>query len=174
MPKIEFTTDLSNASLQVVINAMAKQERKWRKTGRKRDLYRYLGAVFSQYATWKCAGVQDRAAKRLAKVAGLARRQVRHPIRVIIDATSTADRRTKSRWCRALRYAWRGHRRRKQDLFDCLDAQGGITGCASRWADLHAHKRTPPGYVRVGGEDRFPKIPFFIGKELLNEYGDYL
>ena len=33
-----------------------------------------------------------------------------HPIRVIIDATSTADNKTQSRWTRALRYAWRERR----------------------------------------------------------------
>ena len=55
----------------------------------------------------------------------------------------------------------------------CLQANGGVAGCAEKWADIQAEKRTPVGFVRIGGEDRFPKIPFFVGIELLDQHGDW-
>ena len=50
-----------------------------------------------------------------------------------LSASSTADRRSKSRWTQALRFA----------------------------------------LVRIGGEDRVPKIPLLVGEDLLDRYGDY-
>ena len=100
---------------------------------------------------------------RIAKLTGLDDRDARHPIRTIIDSTSKADRRSKSRSTQALRYAWR-KREKWPDLKSCLRANGGIAGCAGKWADLHAHKRTPKGYVRLGGES-FPKVPFLIAMD---------
>lgn len=85
----------------------------------------------------------------MAALAGKKWRPEQHPIRAIIDAVSTADRRTKSRWTRALRFAW-PHRREYDGLEDCLDANGGIAGSASKWADLRAAEKTPRGYIRVG------------------------
>jgi hypothetical protein len=47
------------------------------------------------------------SAKRIAKLFGLRTQNRTHPIRIIIDVTSTGDIKTRSRWSRALRYAWR-------------------------------------------------------------------
>ena len=158
--------------LQAAITTLTKLDHRWRKSGRKRALYRYLTAVFNLYAAWKHAGDTRTAANRLARLTGSNVQRDRHPIRTIIDATSTADRKSKSRWTQALRFAWR-KRSEWTDLTKCLRANGGIAGCAERWADLQAEKRTPSGCVRVGGEDRFPRIPFFVGVALLDQYGDY-
>jgi hypothetical protein len=104
----------------------------------------------------------------MAKLAGIAYRTGHHPIRTIINATTKSDRRSKSRWTQALRYSWR-ERGRWPSVTRCLDANGGIAGCASKWADQQSWKRTPPGYVRVGGEDRVPKIPFLVGVDMLDD-----
>ncbi len=149
---------------------LRKRERSWRKSGRKKDLYRFLNTVSVLYAAWRKADVAASAAHRLVLIAGAKRRKGRHPIRTIIDAVSRADRRTESRWTRALRFAWR-ERRNYEDLQDCLRSNGGIAGCADKWAELRAEMRTPPGFVRVGGEHRVPLIPLFLGVEMLTPPG---
>jgi hypothetical protein len=59
-----------------------------------------------------------------------------HPIRTILDATSSVDNKTKSRWTRALRFAW--HERKRWTKFETLLIQyGGIAGCADQYAALH-------------------------------------
>jgi hypothetical protein len=63
-------------------------------------------------------------------------------IRVIIDTTSTADNKTKSRWTRALRYAWR-ERGHWTDLQTFLKQNGGPAGCAERFAAVHPNARYP-------------------------------
>ena len=172
MPPFGNSADMSVEALQAAITMLTKLDRRWRKTGRKRALYRFLESVFSLYTVWRRAGDTRTAAKRMAKLAGLRHQANRHPIRTIIDATSTADRKSKSRWTQALRYAWR-ERSKWNGLIDCLRANGGIAGCADRWASLQAENKTPSGCVRIGGEDRFPKIPFFVGVELLDQYGSW-
>lgn len=93
-------------------------------------------------------------------------------MRAIIDATSNADRKTKSRWTRALRYAW-SERRRCKTFKKCLRCNGGIAGCAQKWADMRAAVRTPNGFVRLGGEDRVPRIPFFVDIRFFDESGSW-
>jgi hypothetical protein len=160
-------------ALRTAIQMLTNLDRRWRNSGQKRALYRYLTAVFNLYAAGKRAGAARTVANRIARLARLSVQHDRHVIRTIIDASSSADRRSKSRWYRALRYAWR-ERGQWLSLNECLRANGGIAGCASRWADLQAGLRTPDGFVRIGGESRFPKIPFFVSATLLDRYGDYL
>jgi hypothetical protein len=164
------SAETSVEALQAAITMLTKLASRWRNTGRKRALYKYLEAVFNLYAVSKRAG--DKAANRIARLTGGAKLVSRHPIRAIIDATTSADRKSKSRWTQALRFAWR-KRSKWPDLIDCLRANGGIAGCANRWADLQAELRTPAGCVRVGGEDRVPLIPLFVGVEMIDQYGDY-
>ena len=131
-------------------------------------LYRFLQSVWNLYVQCKQAGVARTATNRISKLSGLRHQPDRHPIRIVIDATSTADRKSKSRWTQALRYAWR-ERSKWGGLEQCLRANGGVAGCAQKFADLQVAMRTPPGCVRVGGEDRVPLIPLFVGVELLDK-----
>jgi hypothetical protein len=71
----------------------------------------------------------------------------------------------------AMRFAWR-KREEWTSLSECLRANGGIAGCAAKRADEQP-MRTPPCCVRVCGEGRFPKIPLFVGVEMLDKYGDF-
>ena len=168
MPKIVSFPEPLSFALQATIELLRNQERKWRKTGSKRALVRYLAAVFDLYVTRKRAGILHTTVVRIAKLAGISCRTGRHPIRTIIEATSKADRRSKSRWTQALRFAWR-ERGTWPSLTSCLNANGGIAGCASKWADLQSEGRTPLGYMRAGGEDRVPEIPFFVHLDLFDE-----
>lgn len=159
-------------ALQAAIDVLVKRERRWRKTGSKRALLVYLSSIYRLYATWKEASVAIPTTTLIARLARLRERTGRHPLRTVIEATSKADRRSKSRWTQALRFAWR-ERSKWRNLEKCLRANGGIAGCASKWADQQSWKRTPPGLVRVGGEDRVPLIPLFVGVELLDRYGNW-
>ena len=73
---------------------------------------------------------------------GFAHQKRTHPIRVIIDATSTADIKTKSRWSRALRYAWR-ERKTWTNLTSFLRENGGPAGCAEQFAAINPRGKYP-------------------------------
>jgi hypothetical protein len=103
--------------------------------------YDYLAAVFELYVQLRRRNRAKPSARRIAKLIGLRKQNRTHPIRVIIDATSTADLKTRSRWSRALRYAWR--ERKWKDLGSFLRENGGPAGCASQFAAVHPKARYP-------------------------------
>jgi hypothetical protein len=173
MPKSFRSADISVEALQATIDKLRAQERKWRKGGGNAALIKYLASVYRLFTRWKRAGVLDPAVTLVTRLARLKQRRDRHPIRTIIEATSSADRRSASRWTQALRWAWR-KQKRWPSLRKCLQTNGGIAGCARRWADFRAEGRVPPGCVRIGGEDRVPKIPLFVDVTMLDRYGNYL
>jgi hypothetical protein len=170
MRKIKIPKGASHVELRETVRQLKALEARWCDSGRRRDLFRYLDSVFQTFRLWKKWNTDLLAAQRLARRMGVTPQKRLHPIRVLIDATSKADRKSKSRWTQALRYAWRKHVDPNR-LSTFLKSHGGIAGCASRWADMHAHERTPKGFVRHGGEDRVPKIPFFVHSSLLDQYG---
>jgi hypothetical protein len=68
--------------------------------------YEYLAAVFAFYELLRRNNEAKQSARRIAELFGIRKQKRTHSIRVLIDATSSADEKTKSRWSRALRYAW--------------------------------------------------------------------
>jgi hypothetical protein len=102
--------------------------------------YDYLAAVFELYVQLRRRNQAKLSARRIAKLFGLRNHKRTHPIRVIIDATSTADLKTKSRWSRALRYAWR-ERKTWADLGSFLRENGGPAGCADQFAAINPRGR---------------------------------
>jgi hypothetical protein len=155
MPKISFSADSSIEALQAAIDMLRLQELKWRKTSSRRCLIDYLKSVYRLYEAWMHCDCERLATRKLAKLAKIGEGFGRHPIRTIIDASSSADRRSKSRWTQGLRYVYR-KRKRWGNFQRFLTDNGGIAGCASKLADLYSYRRTPKGYVRLGGES-FPK-----------------
>ena len=107
--------------------------------------YDYLAAVFELYVQLRRTKQAKPSAQRIAKLFGLRSQKRTHPIRVIIDATSTGDIKTRSRWSRALRYAWR-ERKMWRDLRDFLRENGGPAGCADRFAAINSRGKYP-GYI---------------------------
>jgi hypothetical protein len=106
--------------------------------GRQRfAFYRYLVAVYSLYDRLRRKQAAKQGARNIQSMCGMPPSRTRHPIRIILDATSSADAKTKSRWTRALRFA-RHERRRWQDLESFLRRNGGPAGCADQFAALHA------------------------------------
>lgn len=91
--------------------------------------YRYLAAVYNFFRRLRRRGVARDTARRLTTILGLDSRDDAHPLRVLLDASSTADSKTKSRWTQGLRYVWR-RRNTWTDFTAFVHAHGGIAGCA--------------------------------------------
>jgi hypothetical protein len=104
--------------------------------------YDYLAAVFQLYVQLRRTKQAKKAARLIAKMFGLCNQKHTHPIRAIIDATSTADNKTQSRWSRALRYAWR-ERRKWRHLKRFLRENGGPAGCAEQFAAINPRGKYP-------------------------------
>jgi hypothetical protein len=124
--------------------------------------YHYLGAVYAFYAFLRRRNEAKKTARRIVRLFSLCNRTDAHPIRVIIDATSDAGMKAKSRWARALQFAWH-ERKRSPKLQEVLLKYGGPAGCAEQFAALNS--KPPQGCVRVGGEGRVPRIPLFVDAE---------
>ncbi len=134
---------ISDLQLRQTIDALRKLERKCFASRSRFAFYDYLAAVFELYVRLRRTGQAKRAARLIAKFFGLRNQKRTHPIRVIIDATSTADLKTKSRWTRALRYAWR-ERKTWTDFTSFLRENGGPAGCAKQFAAI---KRKDPSCI---------------------------
>jgi hypothetical protein len=91
--------------LRQTIDGLKRLEQKCFASRRRFAFYDYLAAVFELYAQLRRTKQAKKAATLIAKLFGFRNRKRAHAIRVIIDATSTADIKTKSRWTRALRCA---------------------------------------------------------------------
>lgn len=98
---------VSDQQLRQAIGGLQRLERKCFASRRRFAFDGYLAAVFDLYVQLRRTGQAKRAARLIAKFFGLRNQKRTHPIRVIVDATSTADLKTRSRWTRALKYAWR-------------------------------------------------------------------
>jgi hypothetical protein len=106
--------------------------------------YRYLRAIYRTYKRFR--RTESREAIRQSLLAALSLRptSMNHPIRILIDATSHVDNKTRSRRSLALRYATRQGVGPK-DLQQFLEANGGVSGCAERYAALRP--KPPRGYL---------------------------
>jgi hypothetical protein len=124
----------------------------------------YLGAVLEFYSLLRRNSCAKRSADRIAELFRIRRQKRTHSIRVIIDASSAAEVKMKSRWTRALRFAWH-ERERWQSIKECFQENGGVAGAAERFTVLLPRNRQ----ARVGldMEDQVPTIPLVVDVELL-------
>ena len=132
----------SDWQLRKTIEDLIKLERKCFAARSRFAFYDYLAAVFELYVQLRRRNQAKPSARRIAKFFGFRSQKRTHPIRVIIDATSTADVKTRSRWSRALRYAWR-ERKRWKHFASFLRENGGPAGCARQFAAVHPKARYP-------------------------------
>ena len=132
----------SDRQLRKTIADLRRLQRKCFADRSRFAFYDYLAAVFDLYIQLRRRNEAKPAARRIAMLTGLRNQDRTHPIRVIIDATSTADIKTKSRWSRALRYAW-GERKTWTDLGSFLRENGGPAGCAEQFAASNPRGRYP-------------------------------
>ena len=130
---------ISDRQLRKIIDDLRELERKCFGSRSWFAFYDYLAAVFELYIRLRRRYQARPAARRITKLFGLRNQKRAHPMRVIIDATSTADVKTRSRWSRALRYAWR-ERKTWTDLDAFLRENGGPAGCADQFAAINARE----------------------------------
>ena len=104
---------------------------------RDRDaVYDYLRAVFSIVRHYLGRRRTKRLMRRACKFAGLPVDMNADPFAVLIRCTceNSLDRKTVSKWSRALRYAARSKKPRVR-LIPFMRKRGGITGCAALYAE---------------------------------------
>jgi hypothetical protein len=130
----------SDRQLRKTIDDLRELEQKCFASRSRFAFYEYLAAVFEFYVQLRRRNRAKPLAKRIAKLFGLRKQNGPHPIRTIIDATSTADIKSRSRWSRALRYAWR-ERKTWKDLGSFLRENGGPAGCADQFAAINSSGR---------------------------------
>ena len=108
---------------------------------RKRDAAElYLKEVLRLYENWKDVGLAKRYSRRALDLVDLPVRDV-HPIRRIIDSTSTEpDRKKRSRWGRALQYALM-EKAQGDKLGEFFRENGGIAGCARKVARVQPRRQ---------------------------------
>ena len=133
---------ISDLQLQKTIDGLRRLERKCFASRSRFAFYDYLAAVIELYVQLRRTKQAKTAATLIVKLFGLRSKKGTHPIRVTIDATSSADIKTKSRWTRALRYAWR-ERRAWTDLRTFLRENGGPAGCAEQFAAINPRGKHP-------------------------------
>jgi hypothetical protein len=137
--KIPLTSD---QRLRKTIDDLRELERKCFSSRSRFAFYDYLAAVFELYVQLRRTKQAKKAATLIAKLFGFRNQKRAHLIRVIIDATSTADLKTRSRWTRAMRYAWL-ERKIWQNLGSFLRENGGPAGCADQFAAANSRGKYP-------------------------------
>jgi hypothetical protein len=143
---------MTDRQLRKVITDLIKLERKCFASRSRFAFYEYLAAVFDLYVQLRRRNQAKPSARRMAKLFGLRTGKRTHSIRTIIDATSTADIKSRSRWTRALRYAWR-ERKTWKDLGSFLRENGGPAGCATQFAAIRKNDQ-PYIFYRSAGTGR--------------------
>ena len=133
---------ISDRQIRQAIDDLRRLERKCFASRRRFAFYDYLAAVFELYIQLGRNKQAKKAARLIAKLFKLRAQKRTHPIRVIIDATSTADLKTQSRWSRALKYAWR-ERKTWTDFTSFLRENGGPAGCADQFAAINPRGKYP-------------------------------
>jgi hypothetical protein len=142
----------SDRQLRQTIDGVRKLERKCFSSRSRFAFYGYLAAVFELYVQLRRRKQAKPLARRIANLFGLRKPNRTHPIRTIIDATSTTDIKTRSRWSRALRYAWR-ERKIWTEFQAFLRENGGPAGCARQFAAIRK-KEQPFIVYRYAGTGR--------------------
>jgi hypothetical protein len=143
---------ISDRQLRKTIEDLRGLERKCFASRSRFAFYDYLAAVFELYVQLRRRNQAKPSARRIAKLFGLRNQKHSHCITTIIDATSAADIKTKSRWSRALRYAWR-ERNTWADLTSFLRENGGPAGCARQFAAIRKNDQ-PYIFYRYAGTGR--------------------
>ena len=98
-------------------------------------IYRYLNAVYGLVAWWSAEGREIDRARRALCLMRLDPASCRDPFAAIILCTADpakADKRTRSKWSRVLRYA-AAYKLDSEPLGQFIRRKGGINACAARF-----------------------------------------
>jgi hypothetical protein len=99
-------------------------------------IYRYLNAVYGLVAWWSAEGREIDRARRALCLMRLDPASCRDPFAAIILCTADpakADKRTRSKWSRVLRYA-AVYKSNTEALEQFIRRKGGINKCAARYS----------------------------------------
>ena len=140
----DFLTDIDDVK--------AARKRSSREPTRFRD-YQYLDAVYQTYVRIRSEKVKTLAVTVIREDLNIKVNRDAHLIRAIIDATCKADFKSKSRWTRALRYAWK-QRNHWRDLGKFFRRNGGITGCAKWFAETRRRRRRKTGRLKLHSDSQ--------------------
>jgi hypothetical protein len=120
-------------SMNSRIKELRKVERwSFRERHGRTDFYQYLDAVYRAH-DWHDEKGSSRWSRWIAALFGVRTRKDKHPIRIIIDASSDQNRRVKSDWSRTLEHAL-AEKVRKSDLLEFLRTIGGPAGFKAKMA----------------------------------------
>jgi hypothetical protein len=135
------------AAIQPAKEAAARLKRH----GGRFEIYHFLEAIYLIYIDWKRRTISKRSARTLADEMNIIRRKGMSPIRILIEATlPDANFKQKSRWVRALEYAYSENAPAK-GLRKFVRRHGGLAGCA-RLAVQAVRKRKRPRRDCVEGD----------------------
>jgi hypothetical protein len=128
---VPYTTKALRQDLLRVRNAWEESQ-----ASRKRDaIYRYLTAVFNLVAWWAAESRALERAHKALRLQSICPFDSEEPFAAIIRCTADpakVDKRTRSKWSRALRYALR-YKSHSEPLDQFIKRKGGINSCASRF-----------------------------------------
>jgi hypothetical protein len=99
-------------------------------------IYVYLTAVYGLVAVWVAEGLAVDRARRALRLQRLAVSEREDPFAVVIRSTADpdkADKRTRSKWSRVLRYAAE-YKPDSDPLDQFIKRKGGINACAARFS----------------------------------------
>src|ERR1700722_11192509 len=97
------TPPKSAAAIQPAKEAAARLKQR----GGRFEVYSFLTSIYRVYMDWKRRKTAKRSAHALADELNIVRRKGTNPIRILIEATLPgANLKQKSRWVRALEYAY--------------------------------------------------------------------
>jgi hypothetical protein len=98
-------------------------------------IYTYLTAVYGLVAWWTAEGQEIHHARRALRLQRLEVRDQEEPFAAIIRCTADpakADRRTRSKWSRVMRYA-AAYKPDSEPLDQFVKRKGGINACTARF-----------------------------------------
>jgi hypothetical protein len=108
-----------------------------RRANRDRNaIYAYLSAVYGLVAWWTAEGRAIDRARRAPRLQGLKVSDREDPLAAIIRCTADpvkADKRTRSKWSRMMRYA-AVYKPDSEPLDQFIRRKGGINACAARFS----------------------------------------
>jgi hypothetical protein len=99
-------------------------------------IYGYLSAVYNLVAWWAAEGREVDRARRALRLQRLEVSDREDPFAAVIRCTADpakADKRTRSKWSRALRYAL-AYKPVPEPLDQFIQHKGGINACAARFS----------------------------------------
>ena len=145
--------ELTDEYLRKIIRTLKKSAAKHRgdtRPGKRRfGVYRYLRDVYQVYLDLRSRRIARTASRRIAKLFKLSIKKKSHPIRILIEASAgPEDPRQKSRWSQALKYVY-GWRLPATKLKWSLRKNGGISGCARKYAELKARQKNNGGQNNI-------------------------